>query len=510
MIEKARVPQIIALFVILFLIASSFSLTIMASPYIVSDLGGDQTIAIYSLAFFGFGTALTIPFARPLAAKIGPKNTLYFCLFIFAWANLFCALSHTYFFFNLVHFFAGMTIGPIYPMIPYFFPHLISKEKGHILMWIFMTVLVMSPVMGACWGGTIAYLYHWQAPFYWNIFLILFLLLLLRLLFRGIDIPARAATLDWIGWCFYAVGSFCLLFAATTAQEFDWYRSPLLMACVLIGTPALLYFFLRNALHKTPLISFHYLKKPLLALAMFSMTILFALYFGIVSLLSIWLTLDVQFTPNWVAVLLGAMALAALFPRFILEGALSKLDPRIWLLIAIFFLAISCFYTTIFNTEINFGRIAVSRVIAGVGLACFLPPSIQIFYNCYAPECWVEVFEVFQILRNLGSSLGAALFAITWQRRSVFYHERLNEQLQWGSNAVNAFMEKAKVLEVPGDPDAILNYYLNQQAAALGLDDVFYLMGWILVGLFVLYLLTYLFFRNHFAFSKVCYRPENS
>ncbi len=68
------IPLIISLFSMLFFIVSSFTISAIASPYIVGDLGGDRSITFYSLSFFGFGAAISIPLAKPLAAQFGPKQ----------------------------------------------------------------------------------------------------------------------------------------------------------------------------------------------------------------------------------------------------------------------------------------------------------------------------------------------------------------------------------------------------------------------------------------------------
>ncbi len=129
-------------------------------------------------------------------------------------------------------------------------------------------------------------------------------------------------------------------------------------------------------------------------------------------------------------------------PRFIIEKRLGHIDPRFWIALATLLLAISCFYTTTFDIEIDFERIAISRIIAGFGLALFLPPIFQILSECYCPSDWIDTFEIFQSLRNLSGGLGASIFTIIWERRSIFYHERLGEKLTISSEQTNRFFKK--------------------------------------------------------------------
>ncbi len=486
-------PLAFSLYASLFLIVLSFTITALASPYIVGDLGGDRYITVYGLAFYGFGAAITIPLAKPLGARFSIPNLFVCCLLSFSLTALFSGLAPTYFLFVSGRFLTGLASGPFYALLSHTFSCLVPEDKKVFYSWIFVTIFVVVPVIGAAYGGTVAYLSHWRAPFLAGALIASLLAAALFVYFKEVEIPPLSSGFDWVGWSFYAVGISLLAFALTTAQQLDWVRSPLLVASVLIGLPCFGYFLLRSFLHETPSIDPRLFGDPLFAIAMVCLTLLFAVYFGIIVLLSIWLTFDVQFTPIWIGVLLGTMGIAGLFPRFIIQEKFGKIDPVIYLGLATFLLGISCFYTTLFDSEINFGRIAFSRILAGLGIALFLPPIFKMLTECCGPKRWIDGFNIFQCLRSVASSLGAAVFTIMWQRRSVFYHERLGEELNSTSIPTDKFFKKFETFQLPGDPMAELNHFLDRRSASLALDDVFYLMGWILAGLFVLLCLILIF-----------------
>ena len=507
--KKTPIAAIVSLFGILFLIVMSFTITSIASPYIVSDLGGDRTITSYALSYFGFGTAITIPLAQPLAVKFGEKKFLLSCILAFSLAAFLCGIASTYFFLLSGRFLQGMASGPFYPLLVHFFSVLVPPNKKIAIVWTFVTILVVVPVIGASLGGVVAYLYNWRAFFFFTAAAGTLLAAFAKICLEGVEPSPLKGRFDWIGWIFYAIGIFCLSFAVANAQQLDWYRSPLLLAAALIGLPSFGYYLLRSFTHETPVMDLTLFGKPVFSLAILCLAVLFGVYFGMILLFAIWLTIDVRFTPIWIGILLGHMGIAGLFPRFIIEERMGKIDPRIWIAIATLLLAISCFYTTIFNPEINFGRIAFSRILAGFGLALFLPPVFQILSQCHAPARWIDVFEVFQSVRNISCGLSAAIFSIAWQRRTVFYHERLGEKLYAQSNAVETFLNRVDTLRVPGKPLAQLNDFLDTHASSLALNDVFYLMGWILTGLLVLLIATFIFKPDSFDISKAKYPSEN-
>lgn len=503
MIEEKKIPTslFVLFFSILSLLVLSFTMTSMASAYIASDLGADRTITFYLLSFFGFGTSITLPLARPLVKKWGASKTLLCSLFLFALCNQLSSYLPTYFWLVVFRFLAGCCVGPCYPLINFFLTTLAKDSIKNLISWIFATVLVTTPVIGAAFGGVVAYLYDWRFLFFFNSSLAL---LFNYLLFKkrdflqdlNIDYFKPHQRFDWIGWIFYAVGISCLTFAATTAQQLDWYRSDLWLFSFVMGSIALFYFFLRS-MDCHSVLALDLFSHKEFSLGSLALVTLFSIYFGVIVLLSIWLTFDVKFTPVWISTLIGIMGIAALFPRFVLDKNLLPIDPKTFILLATLFLAISCFYTSRFNVEINFGRIAFSRVLAGIGLALFLPSILDLLFKTFPKERRSDIFLLFQVMRNLASGLGASIYSITWQRRTVFYYERLNEGLNPTSQNLKLFFQKVKSFHLQGAPQARLNHFLSDQASALGLEDVFFLMGWILVFLGLIFIF-YRFFENRY------------
>ncbi|WP_242605292.1 hypothetical protein [Fluoribacter gormanii] len=209
--------------------------------------------------------------------------------------------------------------------------------------------------------------------------------------------------------------------------------------------------------------------------------------------MSLWLKLYVNYTPDWIALIIGTMAFCGWIPVLINK---RKYEPFYPLLIALLFFAISCFYTAYFNVDINFNRIAFSRGLAGIGLALFLSPLFHLSVYTFPETKLAECICFFHVSRLLGSALGVSLFLILWHRREVFFHLRLGSSLTAFSPETQRFLAQAKLLHLQGkQASAQLNFYLTRQATALALDDCFYLMGW--MSLLLLFFLIIIFlFRN--------------
>ena len=482
-----------ALFCVLFSVIFNYTLSIMASPYIVADLGGSRDTASYTVSFFAIGNALGVPLGRGFMKQIGPARFLVIAILLFTFFSWMCAIAPNYPFFNAARFLQGFVAGPFYALGFYFFSLLQPKEKKALFTTISITIFTITPVLGACWGGVIAYEWKWSWAFYFNIPFLLLLAGYLHYRLKGFDNQPRGEhSFDGVGYLTFFIGVFFLSFVVIMGQELDWFRSNLIVALVVIGLPCLFFFIFWELNHPHPVLCLRLLEKPALSFALFNLAILFSAYFGMVVLLSLWLKFWANYTPDWIAALLGIMALTAFFPIFIINTKMSRIDDRIYLGLAIVLLTLSCFYTTTFNVDIDLQRISISRLLAGLGLALFLAPIFRLSFRSIPNEETLHVLGLFQVVRALSSGLGASIYATIWLRRQVFFHDRLGSKITNASTETQEFFSNARQLGLSGDhANAQLEYYLEREATSLALDDCFYLMAWILIGLLITFLFTF-------------------
>ncbi|AUH72372.1 multidrug resistance protein, MFS superfamily [Legionella sainthelensi] len=479
---------------LLALAAVIFNLTlpIMAGLYIVSDLGGSPYMTSYTVSFFCIGNLLGVPLGKPAATRLSPIQLFVVCLSLTALCSWGCATATNFFNFILFRFLEGFASGAMFLLITYTLIPLLSpnKDKVYILSLVLICLSII-PVIGASYGAWIAYDYHWRFLFFSNVPLCVFLILYVGYGYRRYHEPVKEIVFDKLGYFYYCVSMVFIGAALTTGQELDWFRSPLITFLLISGVICFIFFILRSWSAKNPIVDLQLLKNFYFSLAMIYIALLFAIYFGMVILLSLWLKLYVNYTPDWIALIIGTMAFCGWIPVVLNKKQYKPFPP---LVIALLFFAISCFYTCYFNVDINFNRVAFSRGLAGIGLALFLSPLFQLSIHTFPETKLAECICFFHVSRLIGSGLGVALFSILWHRREVFFHLRLGSSLTAFSQETQLFLTRAKLLHLQGKhASAQLNYYLTRQATALALDDCFYLMGWMALILMIFLILVFLF-----------------
>lgn len=488
----------IAIFTSVFLVIYNFSVTNMASLYIVGDLGGSTDTASYTISIFSLGNALGVPFGRALYERVGNLRLFLCSMLLFAFFSELCSLANTWPIFLTFRFLQGLVSGPIYIVTNRMLVALGSIKQQNLFTILFLSIFTMGPAIGASIGGWVAYDLNWRWNFHFIVPLQLFLALYLGMKLKGFDANLKKTPFDLVGYLFFFLGIFNLSLALIIGQEFDWFRSPMITTMIIVGALSLLFFIFWDLNHPYPILAIYLMRRPIFTFGLIHLTVLFSTYFGTIILLALWLGLYVHYNPVWLGILISTMALGSFSYIFLATKNLGKMDTRISLCLGILLLTISGFHTTFFNEQVNFGRIIVSRIVAGCGFALFLPPIFRLCFNTFTQELTPKVIGMFQVVRSLASGLGASIYTTIWQRRQVFYHDRLGSHLTIYSPETKQYFADAARFNLTGaKADAQLEELLQRRSTALALDDCFWLMAWICVGLIALTGLT-LFLQKKF------------
>ncbi len=290
---------------------------------------------------------------------------------------------------------------------------------------------------------------------------------------------------DKVGYLFFALGVGSLILTAAMGQQLDWYRSSLWLIMLIVGVLSFFFFIFWELIHPEPLLELKLFKNFQFSYSLINLGILFASYFGMIILISLWLNIYANYTPLWISILIGIMAIAGVLAYLASKTLLRRFDLRFALALAILCFIISCFYSAYFNVDVDFYHLAVARFLAGLGLVLFLFSLFKLAIGSFSPEKIDPIFTLFQIVRASFGSLGASLYVILWQRRQEFFHERLGEGLTPYSSLTADYFQKAVKIFHLTKIQAVeqLQIYLNNQSTSLALNDVFGCMGYLCLGM---------------------------
>jgi DHA2 family multidrug resistance protein len=122
----------------------------------------------------------------------------------------------------------------------------------------------------------------------------------------------------------------------------------------------------------------------------------------------------------------------------------------------------------------------------GLGVALFFMPVLTILLSDLEPHEIAAGSGLATFVRTLGGSFAASLTIWAWNQRGTIHHARLTEHI----SAYDPASQQTVAALGGGDPQRgamVLNQMISQQAAQLGFNEIFHLLGilFLVVILFV-------------------------
>ncbi|MCH9634631.1 MAG: Fatty acid resistance protein FarB [Chlamydiae bacterium] len=471
-----------------------FSLGIGALPsaaafYILEELGGGVQTASYGVSLFILGAITTKPLALILGNKIGKILLMRICLISTLIFSLPIFFIKDYNFYLTFRFLTGFASGPLFLIANSLGGGMRPKEKLDKFIFILVLLMLIVPIFSASFGGFMAYQYSWKVAFFIFNFLLVPLIYLSFTLFKKQEAPTIKEPFDVIGFVTFFIGLTSLGFCLVFGQTIDGFRSNAFNIVFTVGCLSTLFFIGWNMWQPYPILKFHILKDKKLLFNLINTLALFLFFYAIIVMLSFWLHLYVNYSINWIAFSLFGVLIGPLF-LYIAFYSRNKSKSLILLSISLCMLSIISFYISSFNSEVNFGRILITKLVAGISLALALPPIIYSIKNSVDLKDFPPAFCLFAMFRMLGSFIGVAYFITLWERRAIFYNERLGGELTPFSENTRQVLDKLNYfqfspqMKLQGLQDA-----LNRQSQSLALDDCYFIMAWIMLALSIISLI---------------------
>ncbi len=461
-----------------FLIVLDYSIANVSLPYIAGDLAVSTDQGTYVITTFAVGSAIGLAMTGFLTKRIGEVKLIVTSIFLFVLFSVICGLSVNLLMIVCARFIQGLVSGPLIPLSQSLLVKYGTVESRSRDLSIWATIVVTAPVVGPILGGYISDWYSWPWIFYINVPVGLFCGATLWFLLKDKESKIEKVPVDVIGIVLLTVAVSTLQLLLDKGQQWDWWQSNLM--CVLAATSIIgfTYLIIRECWHKTPLLNVQLFRIPSFTISVICLMISYAMYFGSVVLVPLWLQEYMEYNAEWAGLAVCTLGIAPVLFSLVTPILMRKFGNTGTLMLCFGFFAIGCFYSSIFTTQVDFAHIAFARFLFGFGFVCYITPLLSMNIQEVSPGKLAGAAGIFHFLRSMVGAVGTAVFTTIWQRRTYFHHMRIGETLT----------PYNPMTPMTSDPQALamLNRGVDIQAAMLAINDSFYLMGWLFVGLIAL------------------------
>jgi len=192
------------------------------------------------------------------------------------------------------------------------------------------------------------------------------------------------------------------------------------------------------------------------------------------------------YTSVWAGLVLGPGGLATLLVMPLAGNLMKKgVKPQGLLALGILISAYSLWLMSGFTLQADFSAVVWPRVVQAVGMALFFVPLAAATYVNIAREDMGNATGIFNLLRNLGGSIGVAFATTILSQRSQFHQTALVEHLTPFNPAFQIRMQQLLQHSGQGGGGAtqskgLLAFVYSQvlrQASMLGFNDTFWILA---------------------------------
>jgi DHA2 family multidrug resistance protein len=457
-------------------------------PHISGNLSATYEEGTWVVTSYLVANAIVLPMSGWLANYFGRRRMLLFCVAGFSLASLLCGMATTLPQLIVFRVFQGLAGGGLQPLAQAILFETFPKEKHGQAMAAYGLGIIVAPIIGPTLGGWITDNYTWRWIFYLNIPVGIFSLAMMT---RFVHDPPylkrnRDASVDLWGIGLLALGLGSLQIMLDTGQRKDWFGSRDIRIEAFLCIVGLFIFVIRELTADHPIVDLRSLKDRSFAVGVCLMSAVgFCLYASLV-LLPQYLETLLNYPSMQAGLALSPRGLGSFALTFIIGAIAARVDVRKLLVAGFAVGATTMFMLAGLNLNAGYWDIFWPQVLQGGAMACMFIPLSAAAMSHVSREKMGNATSIFNLMRNIGGSVGIAVMTTLLARRQQFHQNRLVEHIRPGQPYLSNLLHQFTGFFILKGSDPVTASHramgavygmVRQQAAMLSFVEAFKVMG---------------------------------
>jgi len=414
-------------------------------PHIAGSLSVTAEEATWALTSYLVANAVILPITGFLANYFGRKRLLMSAVVGFTASSFMCGLAPNLAFLVVFRIVQGLTGGVLQPvsqavMLEAFPPAQRGKAMGFWGLGI-----VVAPMLGPVLGGWLTDNYSWRWVFYVNIPVGIASIIMTKLfIFDPSYIRRTAAKVDAWGIGMLAVGIAALQIILDKGQQEDWFSSHWISGLAILAGVMLVAFIIRELTTADPVLHLRVFKERTYATGVFLMTTLGFVMYGSLVLLPLFLQTVLGYPAIEAGIAMAPRGLGSFISMPIVGFLTAKFDPRKLLSVGLFGGAITLFALGSLNLQVGYWDIFWPQFFQGLSMGLIFVPLTTITMSLIAREEMGNATSIFNLMRNLGGSVGIATIATMLSRNAQTQYNVLGSHISMFDTQARAMLDQIR------------------------------------------------------------------
>ncbi|AIO31816.1 DHA2 family efflux MFS transporter permease subunit [Burkholderia pseudomultivorans] len=467
------------------------SIANVAIPTISGDLGVSSDQGTWVITSFAVANAISVPLTGWLTDRIGQVRLFLASIILFVISSWMCGLSPNLPFLLASRVIQGAVAGPMIPLSQSLLLSSYPRAKAPMALALWSMTTLIAPVAGPILGGWISDNYSWPWIFYVNIPVGIAAALATWSIYRQRESTVRRAPIDGVGLALLVLWVGSLQIMLDKGKDLDWFASTTIVALALIAIISFAFFVIWELTAEHPVVDLSLFRRRNFTGGTIALAVGYGLYFGNLVLLPLWLQTQIGYTATDAGLVMAPVGLFAILLSPLTGKFLPRTDPR-YIATAAFLTFALCFWMrSRYTTGVDEWSLTLPTLVQGIAMAGFFIPLVSITLSGLPGHRIPAASGLSNFVRIMCGGIGTSIFQTAWDHRNNFHHAQLVEQTNPYNPTFNQAVTQMGNLGLTRDQaHGLINNMATQQAAQLGVNDLFYISAAIFVLLIALIWIT--------------------
>jgi MFS transporter, DHA2 family, multidrug resistance protein len=474
-----KVPNhgLITISVMLATIMQALDTTIanVALPRVQGTLSATQDEMGWVLTSYIVAAAITIPLTGWLAGQLGRRRVFLWSIVMFTAASVLCGLATSLPQIVLFRFLQGVGGAALVPLSQAVLFDINSPKDFGRAMSIWGIGVTLGPILGPALGGWLTENYSWRWVFFINLPVgVLTYFGLLATLPESRN--AQRSPFDFFGFTVLGLLVASLQMLLDRGQLLDWFSSREIIIEAVIAGLSLYLFTVHMFTHKRPFLNPALFKDRNFVASNVFIVMIGVVLFATLALLPPMLQNQMGYPVVLTGLVTAPRGIGTLIGMIVVGKLVRRFDPRLVMALGLMMTVYSLWEMSSFSLEMNAWPVMISGVFQGMGVGLVYIPLSMVAFTTLPATLRNEGTAFFNLLRNVGSSVGISVVMFLLTQNSQKLHSMLGENITPFNTHLNPAALAHHIDFTSTQGLVALNGLLSNQSAMIAYLDNFKLM----------------------------------
>jgi DHA2 family multidrug resistance protein len=456
-------------------------------PHIASSLAATTEEATWALTSYLVANAIILPMTGWLASTFGRKRLLIWSVTGFTLSSFLCGAAPNLAALVIFRIIQGTTGGALQPLSQAVLLESFPPEERGRAMGFWGLGIVVAPILGPVLGGWLTETYSWRWVFYINLPVGIASIVMTRLyVFDPPYLRRESRSVDYWGIGMLAVGIGALQYVLDKGQQDDWFESGLILFLSIVAAVTLVALVVHELRTKEPIVDLRVFKERSYAVGVFLMTVLGFVLYGSLVLLPLMLQTLLGYPSLQAGLAMAPRGIGSLLTMPMIGMLIGHFDARKLLVCGLVVGGTTLLWLGGLNLQAGYWDIFWPQFLQGAGMALLFVPLTTVSMANIPPERMGYATSLFNLMRNLGGSIGIAVTGTMLARHRQTASVVLGEHVTPYDAGTQAVLQQMTAAFMAAGADAVtaaersyaaMQGMILRQAAMVSFVSIFRLLG---------------------------------